>query len=233
MRTRATLGLFALLASTALAQTQPDAAKLLRKVSETYKGVSQYELVGEATARADNDAPVRAHFRIAFRAPNQYRLEGTIPGLMSDNADLDETVIIHDGTTLWFYLPKPNQYASIAADKLAADREGSAHTPEQTDRVMMEKYRVASDFADGAKLLREEEIESSGAKISCYVVSVPEKGPGPYTWWIDKATNRILREVTDEGSTVYTTIKLGERLPDDLFKFVPPPGAYKIELNQR
>ena len=97
----------------------------------------------------------------------------------------------------------------------------------------MEKYRVAGEFADGAKLRREEEIEFSGAKIICYVVSVPEKWPGPYTWWIDKASHRIMREDTGDGSTVYTTVKLGGPLPDGLFKFEPPPGAKKIDLNQR
>jgi len=133
---------------------------------------------------------------------------------------------------MWFYFPKPNQYASISADTLAADSEGSAHTPEAADRVAMEKYRVAANFIDGAKLLREEEMELAGVKVSCYVVSVPQKWPGPYTWWIDKTSHRILREVTGSESTVYTTIKLGEPLPDSLFRFEPPPGAQKLTLDQ-
>ena len=34
----------------ALAQTQPDVSQILKKVSETYKAASQYELVGDATS---------------------------------------------------------------------------------------------------------------------------------------------------------------------------------------
>jgi len=231
MRPTILLGLLALLLRAASAQTQPRVAEILKRVSEIYKGVSQYEFVAEQTETRPGRVPMRAHTRIAFKAPNRYRLEGTIPGLDPNNPDFDESVMIHDGSALWFYFPKSNQYGSIPADQLAADPEGSAHTPEATDRVAMEKYRIAADFTDGAKFLREDEIEVAGAKVGCYVVSIPEKEPGPYTWWIDKKSNRVLREATAAGGTVYTTIKLGEPLPDNLFKFEPPPGARKIDLN--
>jgi outer membrane lipoprotein-sorting protein len=230
MRSRILLALPALLLRAAAGQAPPEVAEILKKVSETYKGVSEYELVAEVMEKLPGNSPP-SHVRVlvAFRAPNQYRLEGTIPGLMEDNPNLDESVMIYDGSALWFYLPRSNQYASIPADKLAADDEGSAHTPQATDQVALEKYRAAADFIDGAKFLREDEIETSGAKLSCYVVSVPEKWPGPYTWWVDKETHRIVREDKSDGSTAYTTIRLGERLPDTLFKFEPPPGARRLE----
>ena len=234
MRPTILIGLLTLLLGAAPAQAQPEVADILKKVSKTYKGVSQYDFVAEQTLKeqGDNTPPLHAHVRIAFRAPNQYRLEGMIPGLLSDDSNFEEVVMIHDGSALWFYLPKSNQYGSIPADKLAVDREGSTHTPEATDRVAMEKYRVAADFADAAKFLREDEIEVAGAKVGCYVVSVPEKWPGPYTWWFDKERYHIVREVTADGSTVYTAIKLGEPLPDRLFQFKPPPGARKVVLQR-
>ena len=232
MRPPILLGFLAVLPYMAPAQVQPDVAEILKEVSETYKGVSQYEFDAEQTLTLPgNKMPTLAHTRIAFKAPNQYRLEGAIPGLNPNDPDLDETVMIYDGSTLWFYLPKSNQYSSIPAEELASDPEGSAHTPEATDRVAMEKYRVAADFVDGAKVLREDEIEVAGARVGCYVVSVPEKRPGPYTWWVDKMSHRIMREVTADGSTIYTTIRLGQALPDNLFKFELPPGARKIGRN--
>jgi outer membrane lipoprotein-sorting protein len=227
------LGFLALLFGAAAGQAPPDVAEILKKVGETYKGVSQYELVAEGTLKmpGKTGAPVHVHTRVAFRAPNRYRLEGTIPGLSEENSNFDESVAVYDGSALWFYLPKSNQYASIPADKLAADDEGSAHTPQAMDQVAMQKYRVAADFIVGATFLRDDEIELAGAKVSCYVVSVPEEWPGPYTWWIDKETHRILREDKSDGSTVYTTIRLGEPLPDSLFRFEPPPGARRLDLN--
>jgi len=232
MRSTILFGLLVLLSRPAPSQTLPDVAEILKQVSETYRGVSQYDLVAEQTLKLPgNNAPTLVHTRIAFRAPNQYRLEGTIPGLADGDSNFDETVMVYDGVALWFYLPKSNQYASIPANQLAADSEGSAHTPEATDQVAMRRYRVAADFVQGARFLNEEGIQVGSAKVDCYVVSVPERWPGPYTWWIDKKSHRVLREVTSDQTTVYTVIKLGEPLPDSLFKFEPPPGARRLELN--
>jgi outer membrane lipoprotein-sorting protein len=224
MRLPILLGVVVLLSRPALGQTPPDVAEILKKISETYGGVSQYELVAEVTLNLEG-TETRTHTRIAFKAPNQYRFEGMIPGL-------DETVMIHDGATLWFYLPKSNQYLSIPADQLAPDNDqGRGNTPEQMDRVVMQKYRAAADFIKGAKFLREDEIQVGAANVACYVISVPEESPGPYTWWVDEKSHRVLREVTSEGGTTYTIIKLGEALPDGLFKFKPPPGARKLNGN--
>jgi outer membrane lipoprotein-sorting protein len=230
MRLTTLLGLVLLLSRLVPAQTSPGVAEILRSISETYEGVPEYELVAEQTVKLPgNAAPTRAHTRVAFRAPNQYRLEGTIPGLMDNDSNSDETVLVHDGAALWFYLPKSNEYTSMTADQLARDPEASAHTPQATDRIALQKYRVAADFIDGARLLNEEDIEIGTSKRACYVVSVPERWPGPYKWWVDKKTHRVLREDTSDGTTVYTTIRLGARLPDNLFKFEPPPGARRLD----
>jgi len=228
MRPAVLLGMAALLWRAAYAQVAPDVAEILKKVSETYQ-VSQYELAAEQTLKLPgNQTPAHAHVHVAFKGPNRYRLEGLMPDLANDDPNLVEGAIVHDGSTLWIYFPESNQYGSIPADELAADNEGSAHTPEATDRVLMQKYRAAADFIDGAKLVRQEEIEFAGEKVGCYVVSVPQKWPGPYTWWIDKRNAHVLREATSDGATDYTMIKLGDPLPDSLFQFRPPPGAKKI-----
>jgi len=230
MRPEKLLGLLAVLLSGAFAQAPPDIAEILQKVSDTYKGVSQYELVLDQTEPPRrNNPPERTHVRVAFKAPNQYRMEGTGSGSAGDDPILEEMIIVDNGSTLWFYLPRSNQYGSLSADEAAADIEWSAHTPEATDRVAVEKYREAAQYSNGAKLLREEEIEFAGAKVSCYVISVPEKAPGPYTWWVDKHSYRVLREASANGTTEYTSVSLGEPLPDSLFQFVPPPGAQKLD----
>jgi outer membrane lipoprotein-sorting protein len=108
---------------------------------------------------------------------------------------------------------------------------GTDLRPESVDDSMMWRYRGAADFAGGAKLLRQEEIEFAGAKIDCYVISVSVNGGGVLiTWWIEKKRSRIVREETAASRAVFTTIKLGESLPDDLFKFEPPPGAKKNQF---
>ena len=105
MRSAILLGVVVLLSRPAPGQTPPGVAEILKKISETYRGVSQYELVAEAVKLPGTNAPPRAHTRIAFKAPNRYRMEATIPrlmetaipGVVEDGAKFDETVVVYDG----------------------------------------------------------------------------------------------------------------------------------------
>jgi outer membrane lipoprotein-sorting protein len=85
---------------------------------------------------------------------------------------------------------------------------------------------ILRDAADSpADFIREE--------TGSYVVQVTPKDHSPVqTWWIDKANYHVVRIDDDESSIVFTTIKLNEPLPNDLFKFTPPPGAKKIRPDQ-
>lgn len=204
------------------AQTQPNVAEILQKISDTYKNVSQYEFVIDVTAhdpRTQKDLP--GHTRFAFRSPNKYRME----------MEGGSVLTVHDGSNLWMYMRDSNQYGVISADKLTADAPGDLGdaSPEAMDHFIMWRYRGAADFAGNAKFLREETIEFSGARVDCYVVALFPNGKTAYTWWVAKSRYVILREDDAGNSAVFKTIKLNEPLADDLFQFVPPPGARKIE----
>ena len=227
MRAAIRFSLLALFLRAAAAQTQPGVAEILTKVSATYKTASQYEFEIDATGNA-----VAFHTHFAFRAPDKYRMEGAIPGLTAQSSDLgEEGVVVDDGSTLWFYFPKPNQYASIPASALTADAPGDSGDlrPEAMDYFLTSRYCDAANYAEGAKFLREESIEIAGQKKNCYVVTVlPQKRGLTYTWWVEKNTNRILREDEAGNSAVFTSIRLGEPIRDDLFKFLsrlPEPAS--------
>jgi len=234
MRRAIGCGVLGWLLSAAAAQPQPDVAGILKKVGETYKAASQYELAAKVSD-AGNGAGATGHMRFAFQAPNRYRMEGAIPGMLAGDAASGGAVAVHDGAALWFYLPASNQYGSIPASELTADAPGDLGDarPEAMDRFMMIRYRDTAEYASGAKLVREEAIDFGGAKAECYVVTFSEEeGKPAYTWWVEKGRYRVLREDHGGSSTVYTTIKLNEALPDALFKFVPPAGARKVELTR-
>jgi outer membrane lipoprotein-sorting protein len=236
MRRTIRLGLLTLLLRAASAQPQPDVAEILRKVSETYKAASQYEFVVDLKVRDEETAtPVAGHVLFAFRSPNRYRVEGAIPGMSADFAAFGQAVIVYDGSTVWVYLPKSNQYTTIPISALTADAAGDLGDlrPEAMDNFMMWRYRGATRFAQGSKFLREEAIGIAGTQIDCYVLSISEKpGGSAYTWWVDRKRYLILREDLAGSSSVFTTIKLREQLPEDLFKFEPPPGARKLEVER-
>jgi outer membrane lipoprotein-sorting protein len=218
------LGFLTVLSRAALGQTVPDATEILKKVAETYRAAKDYELIGEASFRQPgNNAPARIHLLEAFKAPNRYRIEGVIP---LDDPQFGESVIVHDGTGVWLYLRGPNEYTFFPASSLADDVLASIGDlrPDAVDRFMLYLQRNAASIV-GARLLREEEIELAGVKAGCYVLSVTAG-----TWWVENTSYRVLRSEDQRGSDVtFTTVKLNEPLPDDLFEFTPPTGAKKVE----
>ena len=125
MRPTILLGLAPLLLGMAFGQTRPNVVEILKKVSETYQAVTQYELVASATARdVRTGSDVAGHTLFAFKPPNRYRMEGTFPGLSPDNTAIEQTVIVYDGSGAWLYLPKANQYGFFPSSALTDDARG-------------------------------------------------------------------------------------------------------------
>jgi outer membrane lipoprotein-sorting protein len=227
------LGLFVLFLHAVTAQTQPEVAEILKKVGDVYKPLSQYEFEIDV-AFTEGKKTVTTHVRFAFKAPDKYRMEGELPGLADPGSDLDGgAIVVDDGANFWIYLPRPSKYASIPASALTPGAPGDLGDvrPEVMDYGMTWRYRAASDFAGNSKLLREESVTTAARKVDCYVLAVlPEKRGPTYTWWVDKTTYRILREDDAGNTSLFTSIKLNEPIPDAVFRFEPPPGAQKFEL---
>jgi outer membrane lipoprotein-sorting protein len=67
----------ALFVCAAHGQTQPDAAEILKKVAETYKDVTQYDLAADETGTGvAKQESADHHMRFVFKAPDKYRVEG-------------------------------------------------------------------------------------------------------------------------------------------------------------
>jgi outer membrane lipoprotein-sorting protein len=219
------LGACGLLMCSALAQAQPGVTEILQKVSRSYKAASSYELVADvAQPNASGQKGETGHILFAFRSPNRYRLELSEMG----GARSTRMVVVHDGSFLWIYSPETNEYDAAPAGRGTNGAAGDQGLAPAEDPFLMWRYRGAADFAEGAKFLREETIEIDGAKVDCYVLTVSPERNGSrltYTWWVEKKHSHVVRDDDAESSSVYTTIKLEEPLPDDLFRFEPPPGA--------
>jgi outer membrane lipoprotein-sorting protein len=221
---------FVFLALSLRGQERPSVSEILARVGTAYSAATAYELIGDAkpiTPVPRGTAGGRV--LVAFRSPNQYRMEGWMPGI--GIGDHDSAVTVSDGAKLWFYLPSENQYGSIDLKDLS-DAAGDLADirPEAFDRSVTGHYRNAAKM-EGARILREEAIEFGGAKVDCYVVALAA-GKQAYTWWIDKIRYRIIREDSPQFTIAFSSIQLTGSLPDDLFKFVPPSGAQKVELTK-
>jgi outer membrane lipoprotein-sorting protein len=232
MRELNKFGLFALFSPAAFAQSQPNVADILKKVSETYKSASQYEFITDMTVPgAQANAGTSGHVLFAFKSPDRYRMEGAFPGV----AEFGEALIVDDGSAVWFYVPKTNQYASFPASQVTSDAAGDlGDLRPEAMAYSMTRFLEVLDMAKGAKVLREESITIAGVKSECFVIAASQSlndASDSFTLWVDKKTYHVLREDSGDASMVFTTVKLGESLPDDLFKFVPPAGANEVETH--
>lgn len=210
----------------ATAQRPLDGVEILKKVEETYKNVKQYEIETDITFQdPDTKENVSSHLRVAFRTPDKYREEarGGILSLNRTPGDPEEALMVYDGSNLWAYNPKSNEYRDYVVPHLPRDSR-----PEDMDLYTgIGIYRHAVQLWGTPKLLKEESIAAAGGTVDCFVVQAVY-GADLATVWIAKDTFHVLRVEGPDFSQVFRTVKLDEPLSDDFFKFEPPPGAKKL-----
>jgi outer membrane lipoprotein-sorting protein len=234
MRLGIRFGMFVLLVGTAFAQTQPDAVEILAKVKATWMDLKSYDFDWTTTlhnSKSGSDETVRIRVASAIE-PDRYRVEMHGIDLRPDDADastpsLDGSVMTYDGSIFSIYAPAPNEYrtAMITAENLGRDAKPSKVN---IDEGIGQYARLVEGF-EGAHFLRQETISNGGGAIAdCFVI---EKAPGEMMW-IDKSNYHVVRmeqsEIDGAHLTAVISVKLNESLPDDLFKFVPPPGARNL-----
>jgi outer membrane lipoprotein-sorting protein len=119
---------------------------------------------------------------------------------------------------------KENRYRSIPGDQLTPTPGNLGEGPE----FLMSGIRSIARQAGNGKLVREENLAIGGSDTACYVIEVTLERQ-PETLWVDKKRYVILRTETADAKVTFTTVKLNQPPPDELFKFDPPPGATTVE----
>jgi len=218
-------------------QTQADAVEILRKVSEAYGAATQYEVRSIVTF-AEPDASFKSiSSHLFYRSPDMYRWEGktTLGAGQQDPALLakDEFLNVFDGSTLWSYFPKLNEYSAFT------DRFPEGMSPQDLSRFPgLGVFRdLVGDPSRSrrVRVLREERLAAGASSAAdCFVIELADPLSTSIVW-IDKKRYYVLREDENIGrdgkataSVVYSLVRLNEPLEDELFKFNPPPGARKV-----
>lgn len=101
----------------AIGQIQPDALDLLRRVGQTYTSASQYEIRSVLTT-TDNDAEINSMSAyLAFKSPDKYRLDMKATALAAGERvpPRNEFLNVFDGSILWNYFPKLNEYSTYVS----------------------------------------------------------------------------------------------------------------------
>ena len=230
------LPLLLAIASAASGQT---AAEVLRTTAERYQSLKSYRFEAEYWQEAATDdlrqILITTQTAAADTANHLRRIEwkgGPLAALR-----------IYDGHTVWEFRKSANQFAR--ADQAAYEPV----FPLVNDPL--EAYGSLGKVAARAKLLREETIEAAAGQRSCWVIEVPPDSAvdnAPMrerlatTYWIDKATNLVLKaseqnrvksQRADETqiqtlTSIYKVVSVNEPVPVELFRFEPPPGAIEV-----
>jgi outer membrane lipoprotein-sorting protein len=137
---------------------------------------------------------------------------------------IEEVISIYDGSNLWAYNTKTNEYRVYVVPNLPRDSR-----PEDADLYEgIAIWRHADEVFAGSKLLRQESIAIAGGSVECFVIQATHESDTT-TLWIDKSKFHVLRMEGAGSSEVFSTVKLDEPLSDDLFKFKPPASAKKLK----
>ena len=218
MRLAACTVLSALLSVPGLAQAPLSAGQILKKVTNTYASLTEWDFEATVTSKVEPGGQFTRHLRAAGKGSSKRRME-------IGDAHSGKAIVIADGVNVWAYEPQPNQYTR------KAQIQEPAGTLSYFDALIL-AYRFGSAGGSDAKLLREESIEIGNTKANCYVIQFPGRPPSVFTWWVDKRRFLVLRDDQAGGpdpsfvgsSTLWIRTQTSG-VPDDLFLFTPPPGA--------
>jgi outer membrane lipoprotein-sorting protein len=236
--------LAAFLLPAARAQEKPDAAELLRRVTEVYTNVKQFQLAfeGKMVITRVSDGAVTSESiergAMAVQEPDRLRFE-------TGGGTEDAGLVVSDGKIAWAYSPKTNEYMKLQPGRApATPLSDSDITDDLKVPYMMQMAHQALEFfkfppSVQTSAVGEETLTVQGSSFPCIVVSI-EGRPFPKSkakLWIDKARKVVLREdvtnvsgtIVESSSTIYQIVRINEPLPEVLFQFTPPPGAKLVK----
>jgi outer membrane lipoprotein-sorting protein len=211
--------LSALLSVPVLAQTPLSVGDILNKVANTYTSLTEWDFEATITSTVEHGGQITHPVRTAGKGSSKRRLE-------VGDEESGRFLIVADGQNVWSYQPPRNQYT----------RKAQVAEPVETlsyYKAPILGYQLGPAIEGDARLVREESIEIGNTKADCYVIQFqPVRIPRPVTtWWVDKRRFLVLRDDQEGGAapleasrTIWTRTQV-DGIPDDLFRFTPPPSA--------
>jgi TonB family protein len=224
------LGILLLLSAAVQAQTDADAADLIRQVSETAKNLKSLRLEGHIvidtkTTRSENhDEQV---FSIAISRPGLAYFE------------VGDTLRVCDGETLWTWFAATKRYTQLS------------HVDPSLCEPVLQAWEGAADNMTSEGIVGRDKVEFEGNSVECEVVRAQysrapwfitrgrEEPTGIRTLCIDPNRHVILRDTVEatvtraDGSTLQRTttvtldkLEVNPELDASLFNFTPAPDAW-------
>jgi len=236
--------LFLSLVSSAAAQIDEAAGKLLNAVGERYASLESFhfEAVEVTRTRSGNfERSTRNRVVTALDSRGRSRVE------FDDGSSGGVTVF--DGETTWVYFPHLKKFSKFPGTPLQGAGDLGKSSGLDFSAIAQRysgRYRRAGVDVIAAKALRNEAIEVGGRSFDCQVIEAQYRTPQGVvegkvirTYWVEPESRLILREQStasmkppnlDTAVEVRQVIEFqqayaGEDLPAALFVFQPPDGA--------
>jgi peroxiredoxin/outer membrane lipoprotein-sorting protein len=231
----------------------PSADDLLKKVSESYANLKNYQFEVRTTTSFNSPGRYVApeESRVVLAVAEQGRLHFEI------RAPLNQQITVSDGTSTWSYLPQYKQYTKEdgALVEDAADA-GDSEDDESQDPVALASFQLVNRFRNlaqegqTAELLPDDEIAIAGEKIRCTVVQLKQESSGLLSGqpspveqlWIDPKRYLVLKSVLKTSRRVrnsplsvtetreWMQARMGAEPQGSLFVFQPPRGVKLVEV---
>lgn len=239
--------------SLASAQSTLSAQEIMKKVSESYRELKDYEFeysIKRETRREGNGLRSISNqhehvVTVAATAPDRWRVTVRRPE--------DSSLAVCDGSTMWVYVPDWQQYLRRPAapvKELLSLHEASpaSFIPELNNAYgnLVLRYRQEQMIPPEASL-REDVLEVSGRKIRCHVIEY-NAGASPLaresstvTWWIEQThflvlQHTVINNIKTSPSSLLTSkfeylcrsFSLNSPPAESQFTFAPPKEARQV-----
>jgi hypothetical protein len=214
---------------------EPQAEKLLRKMSDYLAGRQQFSLTAESTIEAVLTSGQKLQFEspatLTVSRPNKLRAHR--------RSDVANQEFFYDGKTLTLYSPKENVYATTVAPSTLDEMLDFSR--EKLDLVAPAAELLYKNAAD--KMLKE---STSGFVVGPSVVAGVKSTHLAFRgadvdWqiWIQDGDKPLPRKFIltskkvagePQFAVLIRSVDLAPKLTDSEFKFTPPKGAKKVEF---
>jgi len=214
---------------------EPQAEKLLRKMSDYLASRQQFSLKAESTL----DAVLKSGQKLQFDSPATLTVSRPNRMRAHRKGDIANQEFFYDGKTLTLYSPKENLYGATAAPSTLDEMLDFAR--EKLDIVVPAAELLYKNAAE--KMLKE---STSGFVVGLSVVAGVKSTHLAFRgaeldWqiWIEDGDKPLPRKFVltskkvagEPGFSVFIrNWDLAPKLTDAEFKFTPPKGAKKVEF---
>jgi len=191
-----------------------DVSRIVKRVKKKLDGVTTFSCSFETVqVRKEPERKQILTGTILMNMKRPFKLRLERPGNL--------TVI--DGETIWTYLPRHNQ---VQISDYVSD-EAQFPSP----------HNIFRRFVDEREPLLTGKEEING--VLCDIITLVSRDPNDVkvTVWIDRDIDFPVKAIEetvngDSVTHVLSDVRLNEKIDDDIFTFVPPKGAVKVDLRE-